>query len=602
MPWELWSASFRCHAPEVTPQRDFPFLISDCSTSIHSPTPAGTALVCVFRPLQVFSQGLSGMNRRRFLQNSPISAMAGLNANATTGIMPAPLPLNGKASVHDYGAAASVIAGDLSPYTPRPEKPWDARRAAHLLRRIGFGCTWGELSAAVSASPSAIVGLMLGPSALPAAPGAWTSQQPFTQVDNAQRTQYYSWARDTQEWWTGLMLTPAAMLREKMVLFWHNHFVSEYPTVLITQHMYRQNQLFREYAFGDFRELTKKVTIDPAMLLYLDGATSRAGNPNENYARELLELFTLGIGTYVNGAPHYTEHDIVELARALTGWTVNGLTSEFRPARFDNGNKAIFGETGNFGIQGKASRDVIDLIFDQQDRNYDTHRAAIFICSKLYQAFVHETADMQIVTGMAFTLLASNWQIGPVLQQLLTSEHFFDDNVIGAKIKSPADYVLGAIRSFGLKAPASRGTTDIGRPETHDAVTAMAYLSQTLLYPPNVKGWLGGRIWISSATLPLRIRYAKMWLEPVQGALAYDFNPVAYVKSLPDATDAEKLLDHLLMIHLPLGVTTETRATLLDELLAGGPVYEWNPDAPNAATRIRACLIRIANLGEYQLM
>lgn len=540
------------------------------------------------------------MNRRRFLHYSPVSAITGLKANTMTGTMP--VPSNGRSSGNDYGAAASSVAGDLSPYVPRPEKPWDARRAAHLLRRIGFGFTWPELSGTVSRPPSEVVGLLLNISEMPAAPGAWTTQQPFTQVDNAQRTQYYTWARDTQEWWAGLMLTPAAMLREKMVLFWHNHFVSEYPTVLVTQYMYRQNQLFREYAFGDFRELTKKVTIDPAMLIYLDGATSRAGNPNENYARELLELFTLGIGTYSTGAPHYTEHDIVELARALTGWTVNGLGSEFRPARFDNGNKTIFGDSANFGIQGKAARDVIDLIFEQQDTDHHTNRAAIFICSKLYQAFVHEVPDMQIVAGMASMLINSNWHIGPVLQQLLTSEHFFDDNVIGAKIKSPAEYVLGAIRSFGLKAPASRGTTDIVKPETHDPLTAMVYLSQTLLYPPNVKGWLGGRTWISSATLPLRIRYAKMWLEPVQGALAYDFNPVAYVKSLPDATDAEKLLDHLLMIHLPLGVTSETRAVLLDELLAGGPVYEWNPDAPNAATRIRACLIRMVNLGEYQLM
>ncbi len=539
------------------------------------------------------------MNRRSFLQNGAVSAGAPASPPASTAPHPS-YRRNGAARGGD--ATSSTSIGSLEPYTPRAERPWDARRAGHLLRRIGFGTTWHEIQAALGSTPSAIVQGMLATAPLPDGPGSWTSEQPFTQVNNAERSQYYSWIRDTQEWWAGLMRTPAAMLREKMVLFWHNHFVSEYPTVVVAQHMYRQNQLFRDYAFGDFRELTKKVTIDPAMLIYLDGATSRAGNPNENYARELLELFAIGIGSYSDGTPHYTEHDIVELARALTGWAVNGLENQFRPARFDNGAKTIFGEIANFGIEGKAARDVIDLIFEQRDRDLSHKRSAVFICSKLYQYFVHDMPDRSIVAGMAETLERNNWRIGPVLQQLLSSEHFFDDNVIGARIKSPADYVLGAIRSFALDAPLNRATTDIGRPETHDLVTAMSYLSQTLFYPPNVKGWLGGRSWISSATVPLRIRYAKMWIEPVQGALPYKFDPVAYVLSFPDAGDAERLLDHLLMLHLPIAVSADTRSVLLDELLAGGPIYEWDPNAPSAATRIRACLIRITNLGEYQLL
>lgn len=539
------------------------------------------------------------MNRRSFLQNG--AASAGSLLGGIRPVSPDTAPPSYRQDHAGPAAQASAI-GSLKPYTPSAEQPWDVRRAGHLLRRIGFGATWNTIQGALGSTPSAIVKGMLAAAPLPDAPGAWTSQTPFTQVNNPERAQYATWTRDTQEWWAALMLDPARMLREKMVLFWHNHFVSEYPTVLVAQYMYKQNQLFREYAFGDFRELAKKVTIDPAMLVYLDGATSRAGNPNENYARELLELFTMGIGTYADGTAHYTEHDIVELARALTGWTVRELGSEFRPARFDNAAKSIFGESANFGIEGKASRDVIDLIFEQQDRDLQHKRAAVFICSKLYQYFVHETPDPAIVAGMAATLETNNWRIGPVLEELLTSEHFFHENVIGAKLKSPADYVLGAVRSFGLAAPMSRSTTDIGRPETHDPVTAMSNLSQILFYPPNVKGWPGGRSWISSATLPLRIRYAKMWIEPVSGALPYKFDPAAYVKSLPDAGDAEKLLDHLLAVHLPIAVSADTRAALLDELLAGGPAYEWDPDAPSAPTRIRACLIRITNLGEYQLM
>jgi len=538
------------------------------------------------------------MDRRSFLRNGAAIAAgapgrAGRSAGFTVSDVRRPTTSE---------AFSARSAGDLAPYMPRPEKPWDARRAGHLLRRTGFGFAWSELDAALASTPSALVQVMLAPSAPPPAPAAWTTRPPLAGSDDANRVQYYSWIRDAQEWWVNLMLERTAMLREKMALFWHNHFVSEYPTVLVAQHMFRQNQLFREYAFGDFRKLVKEVTVDPAMLRYLDGATSRAGNPNENYARELLELFTLGAGSYADGTAHYTEHDIIELARALTGWNILGLDSEFMPPRFDNGAKTIFGATANFGVQGRAERDVIDLIFEQQDRDHSLPRAAVFLCSKLYRTFVYDVPDMAIVADMASTLVANGWRLAPVLEQLLTSEHFFDDAVIGAQIKSPADYVLGAIRGFGLQAPMDRTMTDVNRPETHDPVMAMSTLAQTLLSPPNVKGWPGGRYWISSATVPLRIRYAKLWLEPVPGALSYAFDPIAYVRSLPDADDAEKLLDHMIAHHLPFGASDDTRALLLDELLAGAPAYEWNPDAPNAGTRIRACLIRMTNLGEYQLM
>jgi uncharacterized protein (DUF1800 family) len=537
------------------------------------------------------------MNRRSFLQQGAL-ARSGFRTAEGSRAPGAPSwnrdPLGGS-------PASSSVAGDLSPYTPRAEKPWDERRAAHLLRRIGYGPTRSELAAAAASAPAAIVGALLSQSSLPEPPGTWVGDPPFTQNGFAEMAKYNTWVRDMQEWWIGLMLTPAAMLREKMVLFWHNHFVSEFPKVQVTQYMFRQNQLFRDYAFGDFKELTKKVTVDPAMLIYLDGATSRQGNPNENYARELLELFTLGVGTYSNGTPHYTEHDIIEMAKALTGWTVNGLTAEFKSARFDSGNKTIFGETKNFGV-AQGTVDVIDHIFSQTDPDLNRRRAAVFICSKLYQHFVYETPDMTIVAGMAETLESNGWKIGPVLGQLLTSEHFFDDNVIGAMIKSPADFALSSLRQFALSPAMSRNATDPARPEVHDPVTAIGYLAQMVFYPPNVKGWLGGRSWISSATVPLRIRYSTLWIEPVSGSLPYNFDPVAFVKTFPEPKDAEKLLDAMIGLLLPVAISTDARATLLDELLGGGPAYEWDPDGSNAAPRIRACIIRMMNLGEYQLM
>lgn len=547
------------------------------------------------------------MNRRSFLQRSTAVATApalqvarGLDARDRTP-----------------GSAAdvrSVSAGDLTPYTPRPEKPWNVARAAHLLRRMGYGFTWQELQAALATTPGAIVDLMLGMGADAPFTKPWVSETPsYPPSSQAQRNQYYDNARDMQEWWTGLMAQPALMFREKMVLFWHNHFVSEFIKVETPHLQHRQNQLFRQYAFGDFRELTKKVTVDAAMLIYLDGTASKAGNPNENYGRELMELFTLGAGAYSSGTPHYTEHDIVELARALTGWLVNPDGSvSFKQARFDSGNKTLLGATGNFGVGGHGDQDAIDLIFSLDDPDVGKKRAAVFICSKLYAHFVHDVPDMAIVAGMADTLVANNWSIGAVLRQLLVSEHFFDENVFGAKIKSPVDIVMGAIHQLGLAMPYddpanpsyhSRAYTNATQPETHDPVTTMAYLSQTLLSPPNVKGWPGGHTWISSATVPLRIRYAQFWADPIGTSFKYAFDPVAFVKTLPDAkTDVNKMLDHLLEMMLPLTITSGMRAPLLDELLGGGQPYEWDPDAANAGPRIRACMVSIMSLAEYQLM
>jgi hypothetical protein len=151
-----------------------------------------------------------------------------------------------------------------------------------------------------------------------------------------------------------------------------------------------------------------------------------------------------------------------------------------------------------------------------------------------------------------------------------------------------------------MKPTFSRQNVSLSRLELHDPVTAMNSLSQIILNPPNVKGWPGGRSWISSATMPLRIRYSKFWVEPISGALPYGFDPQAWIMGLPDSTSAPKVLDHIIEVLLPLGITSESRALLLDELLAGG--YEWFPELPNAIPRIRACLIRMMNLGEYQLM
>ncbi len=510
------------------------------------------------------------------------------------------------ALAHDLDAdkplASVSSSSDLTPYTPRPDKPWNSQRAAHLLRRTGFGPTWEELAAAIASTPGALVDAMLNPGELPELPSLWTTDDPLgDQYTPEEKAQFYtSWLTQLQFWWINLMLKPGpTRLREKMTLFWHGHFVSEFPKVQVTQYMFIQNKLLREFAFGDFRELARRITIDPAMLIYLDGAGSVAGNPNENYARELMELFTLGTGFYKDGTPHYSEHDVVEMARALTGWAPQGLGSTFTPDKFDNTIKEIFGVRANFGVDPSAERNPIDLIFEQQDIDLGHKRAAIFICTKLYQFFVFEVPNMDIVLGMAQTLEQNNWQIGAVLRQLLTSEHFFEESTIGSLVKSPVDYVMGALSTFKLNVTID---VDPGNPEAHDPLRAMGFLGQTIMLPPNVKGWPVGKAWISTATLPLRVRYISLWLDPpdLPTTAPYNFLPVEFIESLPDSSDVNKVLDHLLELLLPIPISDRSRGVLLDTFLGGAPAYEWNPK--DFTAKIRAALIKLTSLAEYHLM
>ncbi|MBS1912556.1 MAG: DUF1800 domain-containing protein [Bacteroidetes bacterium] len=518
------------------------------------------------------------MNRRRFL-------LGRLNDDANGP--PAPL---------------LSASSDLTPYTPTPDKPWNAARAAHLMRRTGFGVTQAELTSALASDPATLVDAMLQPYTNPTLFWSWTQQPPLdpTAYTQEERNQIYStWIRDVQFWWIGMMMTAGVKLREKMTLFWHGHFVSEFPKVEVAQYMYDQNRLLRQFAFGSYKDLTKQITINPAMLIYLDGNGSAKGSPNENYARELMELFTLGTGHYANNTPHYTEQDVIEMARALTGWDVNGREASFTLDKFDDGDKTLFGQTGNFGIEGYGEHDALELIFAQTDADYNIARPAIFLCSKLYQFFVYEVPNMDIVQGMAATLVANNWNVGPVLRQLFLSEHFFDDQVIGAMIKSPVDLVMGAMNAFSLKITIN---VDPGDPESHDPVRAMTFLSQTILYPPNVKGWPGGKSWISTATLPMRIRYLKLWIDPpdLPTTAPYGFEPTTFIKSLPDPGDVHKVVDALVTLLLPVPISDNAKSVILTTLLGGAPDYEWDPD--QFEQKIRAGIIKITSLAEYQCM
>lgn len=311
---------------------------------------------------------------------------------------------------------------------------------------------------------------------------------------------------DLRAWWySELLLTPSP-LTEKMTLFWHNHLVSAQQKVKLAPLMYRQNVLLRQEALGNFGRLLHSVARDPAMLVYLDGVQNRKGQPNENFAREVMELFTLGEG-------HYTEQDIREAARALTGMSLERPSGEyrFRPALHDDGEKVIFGHRGKF--DGDA---FLDLILARPE-------TAEFIVSKLWREFISPEPDAAEVRKLAKVFRDSHYELKPLMRALLTSNAFYAPANRGVLVKSPVEITVGTFRQFGINPPEWDGVMAVNRG-----------LGQDLFNPPNVKGWPGYTDWINSQTLLAR----KQLLGKVFRAAEMDATPVAMM--LPSTGKGDK--------------------------------------------------------------
>jgi len=276
-------------------------------------------------------------------------------------------------------------------------------------------------------------------------------------------------------WWIDKMLKTFSPFRERMVLFWHNHFTSSLRKIQQPALLYRQNQLFRRYAVGNFAQLLHRIIEDPAMLIYLDNRANRKKHPNENLARELMELFTLGEG-------HYSEKDIKELSRALTGYGVDrNLHFRFRPRWHDSGKKELFGKKGNFD----AHR-AVDLILQRKE-------TAIFIVRKFWKTFVDDTPNQREVQRIAEIFRKNRYELKPMLYALFTSPFFTAPYNRGTLVKSPIELLVGTLRSLGER--------------SFDPRIVMQYsrrLGQDLFDPPNVKGWPGGSRWIDANTLLIR--------------------------------------------------------------------------------------------------
>ena len=363
--------------------------------------------------------------------------------------------------------------------------PLDQLRASHLYRRLGFSASVDTINQAVGQNAGTLVDALvdeaLNMAPLPAPAWAdWTNAN-YPEDDDARRQ-----LRNQQRTEFGLDYANGLLnnnLRDRLSFFWSNHFVTELDVYECNSFLYYYVNCLQRNAIGNFRTFTSEIGLTSAMLYYLDGVFNNGNNPNENYARELYELFTLGEG---NG---YTEEDVIETAKALTGYVERGEVGctqvTFRADRHDAGPKTILGQTGNWGYD-----DVINILFQQRP-----NEIAEFVCRKLYEFFVHpdskdEANNAQtIIDGMATTFLANDFEIAPVLRQLFRSEHFFDDEAIGVIIKSPFDFYFNTLKETGFA-------------YTDATVLEMAnysrLLSQELFDPVDVAGWQRDRSWINT--------------------------------------------------------------------------------------------------------
>lgn len=391
----------------------------------------------------------------------------------------------------------------LDPFQPSAAQPWDARRVAHLYNRLGFGANRVEIEAGLALSPGQLVDKLLDEAAaLPAVADPFYANWTYADYEAADPDPNVPIGEHRQELyrrWISEMLMPGMAVRARMAMFFHNNFVTGVDTYQSPPYQFQYYKLLHDFAFGNFKELTKSVGSSAAMLVYLNGNISVASEPNENYARELMELFTMGENQ------GYTQADIVEMARALTGWRCDGGNWDppyFEPTLWDNSPKTIFGQTGNFDFN-----QAHDLIF-----TYRKAQASRFLPIKLYRQFVYQELNPEVIDGLAATFQTNGWEIMPVLKQLFKSEHFFSEKIMATRIKEPVEMMLGIIRASG--AQFDDWTT--GNTFFNDIAYWGYELGQEIFNPPNVAGWPGHHIWLNENTLTYRWTFGEYVVYNIQ--------------------------------------------------------------------------------------
>lgn len=376
---------------------------------------------------------------------------------------------------------------NINPYIPTSDNPWNKEKVIHLYQRLGMGATPTEIDLALQTDPQIFINNLLDNTKnrpLPAPP-IWAN---YTAADY-ENTDNLIFEHRTELIYSLYTDMVNDGIRSKLFLFWHNHFVTELGVYNCNKYLWNYYFLLNQFGLGNFKTFVLEMGKSPAMLDYLNGNLNRVGSPNENYARELMELFTMGEN---NG---YTQTDVVEVARALTGWTCNASTCNnvsFNNNRFDKNNKTIFGKTGNWNYN-----DVHDLIFTERK-----DQVAVFICEKMYRFFIHKKPDNQFISELALLFQQNNWELLPVFKALFQSEHFFDEKYAGAIIKSPIECFIGMVRAVDITAPNIQSRFNTFR-------YGAGELGMYIFDPINVAGWPGHEDWINETTLTQRWEFCR---------------------------------------------------------------------------------------------
>ena len=490
------------------------------------------------------------------------------------------------AAVAAHAAPLEVpYAGGLAPFAPSASEPWDARRARHLLRRATLSAPSAAVAAALTRTPAQTVDALVDAAlaaGLPPTPDYATLFPPVnptaeqtTAYNRANSAAYLAEVQSVMRELLGLRAA-GTPLTERMALLWHTVIPTSRSSYNQASRLVEYWTVLRRNALGSFETLIREVGTTQAMLNYLNGKDNRVGRPNENYGREVLELFTLGV-TGPDGSPNYTQADITDLSRALTGWQTPNQQVEavFNPARYDAGQKTIFGRTGAFGYA-----EAHDVLFAERQTQIAHHAA-----QAVYQAFVAATPNTQVVAEMAGVLTANGFQIGAAVRALLKSAHFFSAGALGARIKDPLALTLGLVGELGWTNPEALSTRirnlcrDIGF---------------DLFYPPDVSGWDEGRTWLDTGSVPLRgIATDQLIAQRTEAR--------AYAATFASAQDPYRFVADVAerLVAVPLSPATLAEAVTI--LLAGIPDYEWSPTVASAEGRIRGLLQFLARLPEYHL-
>lgn len=565
------------------------------------------------------------MNRRDFITASIRKAVAQAADGNRDGRLPEEMYQN-----QSLPTDLELASAGLGTYGGQ----WTRTQAAQLLRRACFGFNRQTLDVVAGMTMNDAVDMLLNVDNNPPSPplnNYNTSQNidpnvPLGQtwVTAAPDPNYnFLRAQSLRSWWMGQMLADTT-LREKMTLFWHNHFATQLSIYNDAHYGYKHLAMLRANALGNFKTMVKQVTIDPAMLSYLNGNANTKTAPDENYGRELQELFTVGKGP----DSHYTEADVKAAAKVLTGWrdSRNTAASYFDPTRHDINNKqfsAFYNNTVITGKSGAAGADetdeLIDMIFAQNE-------VARFICRKLYKFFVYYVIDADTETNVIIPLadefVANNWEIKPLLAKLFKSDHFYDTNNYGCVIKPPTDLTIGLMHQFNVTVPAPDVPTQYQFWNYVWAVNTL--LQQSPLDTPNVAGWPAyyqepqyHELWINSDTLPKRnqITDLMVYIGYKRNGQTLIIDSVAFADQFPNAADPNLLIEDTLEVLYAIEIS-QTQKDFLKSILLSGQTsdhywsdiwnqYKNNPGDTNnlnmVKTRLQTMLKYLMNLAEYQL-